>query len=68
MTMRVGQLYRCQNPDCGCEIDVTKASMEVHANPRCCCGEQMKKPYEEPVLKRLDTQPRVFADIQKTRG
>jgi hypothetical protein len=67
MTMRAGQRYRCQNPNCRCEIEVIEASAQAEFNPRCCCGAEMKKRYTKPVLKILDTQPRVFADMPKTR-
>ena len=56
MTMQVGQSYRCQNPDCRCEIEVTKASMETVTNPRCGCGAEMKRPYEKPGFKSLDSK------------
>jgi hypothetical protein len=54
MSITEGQVYRCQNRVCGSEIVVTKASLEVSANPRCCCGAEMKKPYTPPVLRVLD--------------
>jgi hypothetical protein len=57
MTMNAGQRYRCQNPDCRCEIEVIKTSTEAESNPRCCCGAEMKKPYEKPAFKTLDTRP-----------
>ena len=63
MIMTAGQSYRCQNPDCRCEIQVTKTSMEARANPRCCCGAEMKKPYNKPVFKALDTHPDFLAEF-----
>ncbi len=51
--MRKGQRYRCLNPECRAEIEVTKDSAEGVSNPRCCCGSEMKKPYTKPVLKML---------------
>jgi hypothetical protein len=54
MSMTEGQVYHCQNRVCGSEIVVTKASLEASANPRCCCGAEMKKPYTPPVLRVLD--------------
>jgi hypothetical protein len=53
MIMIAGQTYRCQNRECGCEIQVVKASIEAQSNPRCCCGSEMKKPYEKPSLRSL---------------
>jgi hypothetical protein len=52
--MTEGQVYRCQNRDCRCEIAVTKASRKADANPRCSCGAEMKKPYNPPVVRTLD--------------
>jgi hypothetical protein len=65
--MRAGERYRCQNPECRSEIEVAKASPIAEFNPRCGCGVEMKKPYEEPVCKTLDSTSAVFADIQKIR-
>lgn len=53
-TMRTGQCYRCQNPDCRAEIEVRKDSTKGEANPRCCCGTEMKKSYSKPVFRVLD--------------
>jgi hypothetical protein len=53
MLMTEGQIYRCQNRDCKCEVAVTKPSAEGSSNPRCCCGAEMKKPYVSPVLREL---------------
>jgi hypothetical protein len=43
--MRKGDTYQCPNPDCGCEIRVTKGSSmpesDVELAPKCCCGEHM---------------------------
>jgi hypothetical protein len=45
MAMLDGEIYRCPNPDCGCEIQVVKG-MESEgmssALPRCCCGTDME--------------------------
>ena len=54
MYMTEGQVYRCQNRDCGCEVKVIKPSIESTSNPRCSCGAEMKKPYEKPVLRTLE--------------
>jgi hypothetical protein len=55
MSMTEGQVYRCQNRHCGCEITVVKPSTQANANPRCCCGSEMKKPYTKPVLRILNS-------------
>jgi hypothetical protein len=53
MSMTEAQVYRCQNRACGCEIVVTKASLEAFANPKCGCASEMKKPYNPPVFRLL---------------
>ena len=59
--MTEGQVYHCQNRDCDSEILVTKASLEISANPRCGCGAEMKKPYNPPVLRMLDPDPELVS-------
>jgi hypothetical protein len=43
MAMKKGEKYECSNPECGCEISVTRTSeaMSASRSPRCCCGEEM---------------------------
>jgi len=43
MAMKQGEKYQCTNPDCGCEITVTRGSEAEEADrpPTCCCGEEM---------------------------
>ena len=53
--MPEGQVYRCQNLHCGCEIKVLKTSTGANSNPRCCCGAEMKKLYASPVLRSLNS-------------
>ena len=68
--MKQGQIYRCQNPRCGCEVQVIRPAVEERTNPRCCCGAEMKKPYHKPVVKELNpkTAPAAgLADLFKTR-
>ena len=46
MALRTGELYRCPNAACGCEIQVTKGAQPGGGGdkmPRCCCGMEMKK-------------------------
>ncbi|MDJ0464593.1 hypothetical protein [Streptomyces sp. H27-C3] len=41
-----GEVYRCPDPDCGCEITVTKGAAPGHGGdqvPTCCCGHRMEK-------------------------
>jgi len=52
--MAKGQQFVCQNPQCGCEMVVTKASLiEATSNPRCGCGVEMKKRYVKPAVTTL---------------
>jgi hypothetical protein len=55
MAMIEGQVYRCQNRNCACEIKVLRPSCDARANPRCCCGEEMKKPYRKPAVRALSS-------------
>ncbi|MGH9477137.1 MAG: hypothetical protein ACRD1C_12510 [Terriglobales bacterium] len=45
MTMEAGERYACSNPQCGCEIEVTRSAQPGAGgalNPRCCCGREMR--------------------------
>lgn len=55
MVMTEGQVFRCQNRDCRCEVIVIKPSIESTSNPRCSCGAEMKKPYSKPGLRALNS-------------
>ncbi len=55
MVMTEGQVFRCQNRHCGCEIRVLRTSVTAHTNPRCCCGAEMKKPYRKPAFRALSS-------------
>ena len=60
MSMTEGEIYRCQNRRCGCEIVVVKPSTQADVNPRCCCGSEMKKPYTKPVVfRQLEDQSKL---------
>ncbi len=40
------EVYRCPDPQCGCELTVTKGappSCQGQQNPTCCCGNTMAK-------------------------
>jgi len=50
--MAKGQIYKCPNPDCFCEVTVFIQPAN-DKKPRCSCGAEMKKPYTKPALTEL---------------
>ena len=65
MILRARQVYRCQNSECGAEVEVLKASIEGTAKLRCCCGAEMKRPYLAPAFTTRKSTPellRLFYD------
>lgn len=65
MIMRKGQLYRCQNPSCGGEIRVEKATIDGFSSPICCCGAEMIRPYEPPAMRRVQATPELIALLKR---
>jgi len=54
MMMKKGQVYRCTNRSCNCEVVVSKDSETGgRSNPVCCCGSEMKKIYKKPEFREL---------------
>lgn len=46
MPFREGEVFRCPQADCGCELTVTKAAPPTCTGqqaPTCCCGKTMIK-------------------------
>jgi hypothetical protein len=46
MAFKEGEVYRCPDHECGCEIKVIRGAAPGKGgdqNPRCCCGKEMKK-------------------------
>jgi len=46
MPFKKGEVYRCPDESCGCEVTVTKSAPESCSgtqNPTCCCGKTMEK-------------------------
>lgn len=43
MAMEQGEKYECADPECRCQISVTRGSESERADqaPRCCCGEEL---------------------------
>jgi hypothetical protein len=68
MSMCEGQIYMCVNRECSCEVQVIKASSEADANPRCCCGAEMKKPYEKPTVRRVGVDSEILARLKSDRN
>lgn len=69
MAMKRGEKYQCPNPECGCEISVTKGSSSdsAHLEPKCCCGEHMNlekrgRNVSETRLRPEGTEPRVYPE------
>jgi hypothetical protein len=57
LQIQKGERWRCQNWECGGEILVTISSRtQGGSNPRCSCGEAMKKPYVRPALTTFASQ------------
>ena len=45
MAFKQGEVYRCPDEACGCEVTVTKAAppdCPGTSNPTCCCGTTME--------------------------
>jgi hypothetical protein len=44
MALKEGDVYECPDPNCGCQVTVTKTGKDGGtAPPRCCCGKAMVK-------------------------
>lgn len=46
MVYREGDIYRCPDEACGCEVTVTRGAAPGQGgdrNPTCCCGREMIK-------------------------
>jgi hypothetical protein len=46
MALKQGEVYACSDPQCGCEMTVTKGAAPGKGgelNPRCCCGQEMRR-------------------------
>lgn len=45
MAFEEGQVYRCPDESCGCEVTVTTGAQPGHGgtqSPTCCCGKTMQ--------------------------
>jgi len=55
--MARGEVWRCTNAECGCEIHVLiGARGDGPCNPTCACGAALKKPYLKPAIKKAGVQ------------
>lgn len=46
MAFKQGEVYRCTDDTCGCELTVTKpapSDCKGTSNPTCCCDKTMEK-------------------------
>lgn len=46
MALREGEIYRCPDRACGCEVTVTRSAPDGcpgEQNPTCCSGHTMEK-------------------------
>jgi len=63
--IRKGERWRCQNPECRSEILVSTSSrVQGGSNPRCSCGEIMKKPYVRPELSTFESEGEAHAHFE----
>lgn len=49
MAFKKDEVYQCPDPECGCEITVTKGAAPGKGGnqaPRCCCGKEMVRKSE----------------------
>src|SRR5882762_3798173 len=61
--IRKGQRCICPNPECDCEMEVTKGSLlDSAGNPRCGSGVEMKKAYRDPTISTRPMEDRESSD------
>ena len=54
MVMKTGERWHCIHPACRCSILVEATGEAEGKNPRCACGDVMRKEYVPPVFQYLD--------------
>ena len=54
MVMKSGERWHCLNPACQCSVVVEISGKVEGQNPRCACGNILKKVYAPPVFHYLD--------------
>jgi hypothetical protein len=66
MRFQEGQVWRCLNDACGAQVTVSASGeLQEGDNPRCCCGSQMKMPYEQPRIRLSDNSQEVRKLLQQ---
>ena len=69
MDIQKGERWGCQNPVCGSEILViTSSRAQGGSNPRCSCGEIMKKPYAQPGLRSFESEVEARVKLEASRN
>jgi hypothetical protein len=63
-----GQIYRCQNRNCAREIKLLRTSTDARANPRCCCGAEMKRPYPKPAMRILTSDMEMLTTSRSSKN
>jgi hypothetical protein len=46
MALKPGEVWKCSDPDCGCEVTVTRGAAPGKGGDfaiRCCCGQDMRQ-------------------------
>lgn len=46
MALHEGEQFTCPDPNCGCQVTVTKSAADTDTGdqaPRCCCGHSMNQ-------------------------
>src|SRR5213080_2752154 len=67
--IRKGEQWRCQNLECRSEILVSTSSRaQGGSNPRCSCGEIMKKPYAQPGLRSFESEVEARVKLEASRN
>jgi hypothetical protein len=54
MLMRARECWHCSNVACRCQVVVEIGGEVEGQNPRCACGEIMRKKYVSPVFTHVD--------------
>jgi len=64
----VGQVYRCVDRECGREVRLDAVLAQYGPKPKCSCGAAMKKPYNKPILRSIDSKDVVIGSSTALEG